>query len=337
MTATDQVRRLLSLVPYLLQHPGARVEQVAGVFGITEKQVMKDLNVIYWCGLPGLAYGDLIEIDLEAAKGDGVIHLTNADYLARPLRLTGDEAAALIVAVRTLGEVAGPAEQPAIESVLTKLSASAGKQARAAEQADVRVGSAGEEIRGAVETALAEHRRLHLVYDVASRAETTRRDVDPLRLRLTDGFVYLDAWCHLARGLRHFRLDRIAAAQVLDQPADPHDVTLPDPDTGWFDSFAGAPTVTLDLAAPAQWAADYYPTQGEPEQRPDGMLRVRFPVGDPAWLRTLLLRLGGDAQVVDEVPDRPAAASSAVAAAEEALAQYAALARPDHVTPGGER
>lgn len=335
MTATDQVRRLLSLVPYLQRHPGVRVEQVTEVFGITEKQLLSDLTVLHWCGLPGLGYGDFIEIDLEAVKGEGVIHLTNADYLTRPLRLTGDEAAALIVAVRTLGEVAGPAERPAIDSVLTKLAVSAGEQARAAAQADIQVGSSGEDIRGAVETALAEHRQLHLVYDVASRAETTRRDVDPLRLRLTDGYVYLDAWCHLSRGLRHFRLDRIAAAQVLDRPAESHGVELSDPEAGWFDSFADAPIVTLDLAAPAQWAAEYYPTQGEAEPRPDGSLRVRFPIGDPAWLRTLLLRLGGEAHVVDDEAGHPAAAASAVAAAQEALAQYAAL-YPSPASAGGD-
>ena len=47
-----------------------------------------------------------------------------------------------------------------------------------------------------------------LTYDVASRAETTRRQVDPLRLFVLDGAGYLDAWCYLAGDLRTFRLDR---------------------------------------------------------------------------------------------------------------------------------
>ena len=43
---------------------------------------------------------------------------------------------------------------------------------------------------------------------------------------------------------------------------------------------------------------------------------------DPAWLRGLLLRLGGAARVVEPV----AAGDSAAEAAQEALDQYAALA-----------
>ncbi len=323
MSAPEQVRRLLALVPYLLSHDGASVDEVAETFGVTPKQMMDDINVIYWCGLPGLGYGDLIEIDLEAVHGAGVIHLSNADYLARPLRFSTDEAAALIVAVKALRDVAGPAERATIDSTLAKLSAVAGDRAKVADQADVRVWSADEAIRDAVDRALAEHRRLHLIYDVASRAETTDRMVDPLRLRLTDGFVYLDAWCHLSGGLRSFRLDRMEVAEVLDTAVEPHEVTLPDPDLGWFARFAGSPTVTLDLARPAHWVTEYYPTVGDPETRDDGdTLRATFGVSTPDWLRTLLLRLGAEATVV---PADAGAGESAGAAAAEALEQYAAL------------
>lgn len=337
MSATEQLRRLLALVPYLQGHDGARVEDVATAFGVSERQILKDLNVIYWCGLPGLAYGDLIEIDMEAVKGKGVIHLSNAGFLARPLRFTLDEVAALTVAVRALRDVAGPRERQAIDATLDKLTTAAGEYARAAGQAEVRVGSASDQIRDAVDVALAEKRQLHLTYDVASRAETTRRVVDPLRLRLTDGFVYLDAWCHLAGGLRYFRLDRMAAAELLDTPSQEHDVELPDAGQGWFES--GAPTVTLDLGREAQWIAEYYPVQGEPEAIDDQTLRVTLPVGDPAWLRTLLLRLGGGAVVVGPAtgaqPGAGALARAAAAAATEALEQYAALfpegPSPEHV------
>ena len=57
--------------------------------------------------MPGLMPGDLIEIDMDAVDGEGVIHLSNADYLTRPLRLTADEALALVLALRTLREVVG--------------------------------------------------------------------------------------------------------------------------------------------------------------------------------------------------------------------------------------
>ena len=89
MTSQAQVRRLLSLVPYLREHDGAAMADVAEAFGITVKTLRDDLNVLWMCGMPGLTPGDLIDIDMDAVDGEGVIHLSNADYLTRPLRSPG--------------------------------------------------------------------------------------------------------------------------------------------------------------------------------------------------------------------------------------------------------
>ena len=65
--AQEQVSRLLSLLPYLLSHPNTRVSDVAGLFGVTERQFLRDLNVLWFSGLQGLAMGDYIEVDMDAA------------------------------------------------------------------------------------------------------------------------------------------------------------------------------------------------------------------------------------------------------------------------------
>ena len=87
----------------------------------------------------------------------------------------------------------------------------------------VLVTSAGEGIRATLTDALQRGRRLDLVYDTATRDETTSRQVDPLRLFVLDGFGYLEAWCHRAQGLRTFRLDRIVEASVSDLAVEAHD------------------------------------------------------------------------------------------------------------------
>ncbi len=97
MTSRAQVRRLLSLVPYLREHDGVAMTDVAAAFGITLKTLREDLSVLWMCGMPGLTPGDLIDIDMDAVDGEGVIHLSNADYLTRPLRLSADEALALVL------------------------------------------------------------------------------------------------------------------------------------------------------------------------------------------------------------------------------------------------
>src|ERR1700712_1024682 len=137
--------------------------EVAAAFGITVKTLREDLNVLWMCGLPGLTPGDLIDIDMDAVDGEGVIHLSNADYLTRPLRLAADEALALVLALRTLREVAGPGERHAIDRALAKLATASGDQ-RAPDQASVTVLAAREEISARVNDGLRRGRRLDLTY-----------------------------------------------------------------------------------------------------------------------------------------------------------------------------
>ncbi len=319
MTSQSQVRRLLSLVPYLREHDGVKLTDVAAAFGISVKTLRDDLSVLWMCGMPGLTPGDLIDIDMDAVDGKGVIHLSNADYLTRPLRLAADEALALILALRTLREIAGPGRRAAIDSALAKLDAVAGNAAHG-EQAAVAVTTAQEEIQARVNDGLQRGKRLDLTYDVATRAETTRRYVDPLRVFVLEGYGYLEAWCYSAQALRTFRLDRIAAVEVTDLDVESHDVALRDLSSGWSEALRDAPLVTLALAPTASWVVEYYPHErvGYAE---DGSAEVTMRVIDPAWLSGLLLRLGGAARVVDP----PGAGDAAVAAAREALDQYAAV------------
>ncbi len=319
MTSRAQVRRLLALVPYLREHDGVPLTEVAAAFGISPVTLRADLDVLWMCGMPGLTPGDLIDIDMDAVDGEGVIHLSNADYLPRPLRLSGDEALALVLALRTLRGIAGPGKRAAIDSALAKLEAVAGSQAHSA-QAAVLVQGGRDEIQAQVSEGLQRGKRLDITYDVATRAETTRRQVDPLRVFVLDGYGYLEAWCYLADGLRTFRLDRIAAVEVTETDIVEHDVTLRDLSGGWFDALADAPLVTLALDQHAAWIAEYYPTE-EVAPRPDGGLVVTVRVSHPLWLEGMLLRLGGHARVLSP----PGAGDSAVEVAREALDQYAAL------------
>ncbi len=326
MTSQAQVRRLLSLVPYLREHDGAAMVDVAAAFGISVRTLREDLNVLWMCGMPGLTPGDLIDIDMDAVEGEGVIHLSNADYLTRPLRLSTDEALALVLGLRTLREIAGPGQRAAVDRALRKLEAASGSAPT--DQASVRITAAQDEIQARVNEGLERGLSLDLTYDVASRTETTRRRVDPLRVFVLEGYGYLEAWCHSAVGLRTFRLDRVAAVEVTDVPVEPHDVVLKDLTTGWFETLRDAPLVTLDLAAEASWVAEYYPTEAT-SARADGGLTVTLRVRDPGWLRSLLLGLRGGATVV--APQ--GAGDSAAAAAQAALDQYAAFFAPPVPTP----
>lgn len=313
MASSEQVNRLLALVPYLQARPdGAGLAETAAAFGITEKQLLGDLEVLWYCGLPGGLPGDLIEVDLEGARG-GWIRLSNAEYLSRPLRFSPDEALSLVVALQLVHELAGPQLGQAVDGALRKLSVA--QSALPAPVVAVSVASGTAEVRRLLSEAIEAHTAVRLTYDGQTRAETTRPRVEPKRLSVRDGYGYLDAWSLDRQGWRVYRMDRIAAVEALDEPAADRG-PVPAFNSGWLDNLPDAAEVTLVLADAAAWITEYIPVRSA-ERTGEGLV-VTLRVSDPAWLRAQLLRLGPGVLRVDP----PEAAESARHAAREALALY---------------
>ena len=309
MTSSSQVPRLLALVPYLQAHPDADLEATASVFDVTPRQLVADLKVLWFCGLPGGAPGDLIEVDMDALES-GTIRLTNAEFLARPHRFTPEEAMSLVVALAALEEMADAELGPAVRSARAKLEGAVGG---GTDKVAIAVSAGQESIRGQLADAIAAGVAVRLTYHGASRGVATTPVVDPARLGTRDGYGYLTAWAHERAGWRTYRLDRIVAEDPLEQATTDHG-PAPALASGWLDDRPDAVEVTLDLRPGGRWITEYHPLVAT-EELPDGLLRVRMRVADPGWFRRLLLRLGPAVARVDP----PQAAASAIEAAREAL------------------
>ncbi|MBN1171438.1 MAG: WYL domain-containing protein [Micromonosporaceae bacterium] len=292
MTASiDRLGRLLNLVPYLLSRPGIAVADAAGDLGVTERQLREDLQLLWLCGLPGYGPGDLIDMALD---GDRVT-ITYDAGIDRPLRLRPDEALALVVALRLLGETPGMAQREAIDRALAKLERAAGADAGA----PVTVGQRGdndrlEDLRRAVEG----RRALRIVYYTASRDATAERVVDPMRVLVVGGRAYLEAWCRQAGAVRLFRVDRVDGCVETGQPSavppEAHPVDVRD---GVFRSTTDQPLVTLRLARGARWITEYYPCETVTEG-PGEHWTVTLRAADLAWATRLVLGIGPDATVL---------------------------------------
>ena len=313
--ATDRLSRLLALVPYLVSRQGIPLAEAAAEFDISQAQLVKDLELLFVCGTPGHLPDDLIDVDWD----DGNVFLSNADAIARPLRLDVDEALALLVGLRALTDVPGLHDRDALQRTLLMLEAAAGVSASASSQVRVEVEAQGP--LAEVRRALAEGRRVHLSYFVPARDETTERDVDPMRVLLVDDHWYLEGWCRRAEDVRLFRLDRVDAIILLDLPAEvPAAAAERDLAEGLFIASPDDIPVILELAPPAHWVADYSAVD-QVDQLGDDLLLVRLRVADDAWLRQLALRLGGALRVLDP----PELADDVAAAARSALAAYSAV------------
>jgi proteasome accessory factor C len=302
--AKDQVARLLTLVPFLHSHPSVRLDEAAKSVGVSPEQLVKDLGVLFMCGLPGGYPDDLIDVDLDALEDpdsgiprlEGVIRISNADYLARPLRLTPTEATAIIVALRALRGGAGPDTREVVDRTLAKLEAAAAGGAALVEPGEDEVAETGR-LRASLERAVAGRRQVLLTYYVPARDEESERVVDPRGVVTSGGVAYLDGWCHSAEAPRLFRLDRIHEATVLDSqvvtaPAPPRDLS-----DGLFQRSEETTLVTLRLQPQARWVVEYYPVEAT---RPgaDGTIEVDLRVADERWLQRLLMRLAPYAHVV---------------------------------------
>ncbi|GIM90587.1 helix-turn-helix transcriptional regulator [Paractinoplanes toevensis] len=314
--SVDRLGRLLNLVPYLLARPGILVSEAAADQGVSEKQLREDLELLWVCGLPGYGPGDLIDMALD---GDRVT-ISHDAGIDRPLKLTQDEALALVVALRMLAETPGTGTRDVIERALAKIENAAGDLADA--PVAVKLPANAEKldrVRAAVEGGHA----LQMTYYTAARDETTSRVVDPMRVVMVDGRAYMEAWCRRAEAVRMFRVDRIDAFTELDEPSAPPPAAVPqDVTDGVFRPTADLPLVTLRIGRHSRWITEYYPVEDIRREGTGEEWVVTMRVTDLGWAQRLLLGLGPDVIVVGppELLDRIRAQAAA------ALDQYSSPA-----------
>jgi proteasome accessory factor C len=321
-TSADRLGRLLNLVPYFLARPGIDLAQAAADLDVTERQLREDLELLWVCGLPGYGPGDLIDMALD---GDRVT-ITYDAGIDRPLRLTPDEALALVVALRMLAETPGTGERDAIERALAKIESAAGDLADApvavrlpGAVAPLAGASAGDDDRlSTIRSAVERRRALRITYYTATRDETTERVVDPMRVLVVAGHSYLEAWCRRAEAVRLFRVDRIDGMVELAEPAQPPPQAQPhDLDGGVFHPTPDLPLFTLRVGRGGRWITEYYPCEEIVEESPEHWL-VSLRAADLGWARRLVLGLGPEVAVVSP----PELVASVHDHAREALAAY---------------
>lgn len=314
----DRLARLLAMVAFLSDRDGASVADLAAHFGVSQAQVLRDVDTLWVSGTPGYLPDDLIDFSVDRYD-ERYIALTNARGMDRPLRLEPAEAVSLVVALRALRALPGM-DTPAIESLLHKLTVAAGDAAPAEETVVIEPELAAEieqHVAGVLSTvrqALESGRRLALSY-VSASDTLTRRMVEPIDLASDGEHWYLRAWCLLADGLRHFRLDRVMTCVLTDEPI-----------TGRARADRGRTDVAdslrpraitssrLTLTPRSRWVAERF--GGTVLAERPGAIEVELGVADPAWLDALVLELGSDVLALEPEPSRVAAK------ARQALAGY---------------
>jgi proteasome accessory factor C len=313
VTSAERLRRLLALVPYVVARRAVGLAETAATFGMTERELIDDLNLVWCVELKSPEPYCPIDLSYE----DGEITISQAESIARPLRLGADEASALLVALRMLAEAGGGGS--AVARLIAKIEGAAGASAATSSQVTIQLDRPNERgVTATINTALHAGKRIHLRYYVPGRDEATERDVDPMRLLVVEGRTYLEGWCLLAEGVRLFRVDRVLDVAVLDVSASvPETAESRDVDAGLFRPSDADVRAEIELAPGARWVVEYYPCESVTELG-EGRLRAVIRTPNTAWIRRLALRLGEDARVISP----PSLATEVRTAASAALALY---------------
>jgi proteasome accessory factor C len=280
---------MLAIVPYLVKNPGTSVEEVSRLFEVDPRELTRDLELLFMAGLPPYGPGDLIDVDVDA---DGQIWISMADHFARPLRLTRQEALAVLLRATELAATPGVPQAPALESALEKLRRSLDEVGGIEHGPAVEPPAFLDAVRAAAESL----RRLRIDYVAASSRDRAWRTIDPEQVFAEGGSWYVVAWDVDADAERMFRIDRVAQVQETAETFEPRG--LRGAGRPLYSPGSHDVQVTLLLHPPARWVAEYYVTAAVSE-RPDGDLEATFPAGHTAWLAALLLSLGPDAEVIE--------------------------------------
>lgn len=303
-SANERLRRLLVMLPWIMERAEVPVREVAERFGMTEAAVIADLERASMCGLPPFEPGDLIDLFVD----DGIVYAGPPKFFTRPLRLTAPEGFGLLVAGRASLQLPGADPEGALARALDKLAAG--------------LGEAGLEIElprtdqvDAVAAAVEDRAQLRIRYWTAARDETTERVLDPLAVFTDRGYWYVIGDDHRSGEERTFRIDRIDTVERTGATFTGRSVTPPT-DAGWF-SADDLPRVTLRLTSAAQWVAERYPVDSVTPSA-DGGSEIVMPVTSEAWLARLLVRAGSSVTVVSPAAWQDLGASTA----RRVLARY---------------
>jgi len=297
-SSAERLTRLLTLVPWLAAHSGVSKADAARHFGLTVAQLESDLQLITFTG-PGMYGGELVDIAFE----DETITVYDHQGLNRPLDLSADESATLLVGLHALQQLPD-IDAGLVAQVIDKLAAYAGAEA------DLDVHVRANPQAATIADALSQGRDVEFTYIHPIRDDATERTVTPLSVITRNGVDYLNGWCRTAGGRRTFRLDRMRACAVGEP-------SLPVPDEV-DDPSLGSGQAVVEVSAAAEHLLERVPCT---VLERGTTVRARVDYADERWLATWVAVGGGALRVIE-----PAGVAEAVAArVQTALDAYTAL------------
>jgi len=205
--AAQRALRTMDLVPYILENPGISTIDLAAKFSVTQKQIEKDLQLIFLCGLPGYTPYELIDLTFE----DGIVSIIEPQVLTKPRNFSSNEMVVIKLGLEILREI--NVNEP---NKLDKISTLLQKVHRETDQDSVLL---AKEIRSSpyysvINTAISQRKQLSIEYQSVSKDQLSTRLIVPYNISMLNGNLYLSAYDMDRQSDRVFKLDLISKCEI---------------------------------------------------------------------------------------------------------------------------
>ena len=207
-TPIEKAARMLDLVPYITSHQGIGTPELASEFGISEEELLSDLNSLWMCGDNRF---DLIDLQFDS----GYVTIRNAETLNLIRSLSQQEIISIILGLDLLEKSLSADRLPLIEEISnlrSKLGESISRILDASPSTDG-------QLIPVLNDGLRDQRRVLISYFSPAGDEISDREITPLHFSVENNLDYLTAYCENAQAERTFRVDRIKSASLLKAQA----------------------------------------------------------------------------------------------------------------------
>ncbi len=279
----ERLRRLLLIVPQVLQNQGIEVDVLAEKVGLSRKALLQSLKVLLMVGRPPFQPDDFIDLTVENDK----VYVDIGLQFSAPPAFTVSEAVALLAAAQMMLSAHTPQLEEAINTLMKALPRDL-QQTVPARLRQMSLDDAKPPAFAQVSHAVLG--QVELAFDYRTGSQLRARRIQPHTLFAYQGQWYVRGWCLEAKAVRHFRVDKIASPHLTTTAftlqAEAHSDRP-------FSKAQSLATVEFD-AVLSGWVLERWPNAREVSQ---GRRQVQIPFDHAPWLVKWVLSFGGAAWV----------------------------------------
>jgi proteasome accessory factor C len=208
-TAAVRALRTMDLIPYILEHPGISINQLSKIFNVAEKEIEKDLQLAFMCGLPGYTPYELIDLTYE----EGVVSIIDPQVLNKPRNFSSNERVVIALGLEILKEInlSNPENLKKIDRLREKFLDKKDEDSVIVVEQDLSF-----PFLNIINQAIFERRIVIFDYQSVSKDVLSSRNVLPHKLYLQNGNLYLSGNDVQAQSDRIFKADQILSCTIGD-------------------------------------------------------------------------------------------------------------------------